>query len=197
MNKLSYGLLSFLSTEPLTGYDLMLKLNYFWNTTHSAIYPLLAELEEKNYVTFTLIEQIGKPDKKVYEITDNGRSILKEWISSPTDEAVRKDEMMLKIYCIQGFDKATIEKLIDEVEDRYKKQLIKYTEFLKKLEYSVDNKFNSCNSQKFGSYLILQKIICDIKIGIEWCKWIRLLCNKNGGIDCPDHNFLDFLKSLE
>lgn len=196
MNKLSYGLLSFLSTEPLTGYDLMLKLNYFWNTTHSAIYPLLAELEEKNYVTYTLIGQNSKPDKKVYEITDNGKSTLKDWISAPTDEAVRKDEMMLKIYCIQGFDNATIEKLLDEMENRYKKQLIKYTESLEKLKFSADYKFESCNSQRFGSYLILQKIICDVKIGIEWCKWIRLLCNKNGEIDCHDNDFQDFLESL-
>ncbi|AEY66304.1 PadR family transcriptional regulator [Clostridium sp. BNL1100] len=192
MNKLSYGLLSFLSTEPMTGYDLMLKLNQFWRTTHSAIYPLLAELEEKQYVIYTLVGQNSKPDKKVYEITEPGREVLKGWISSPTDEAVRKDEMMLKIYCIQGFDGATIEKLINEMEERYQKQLIRYTESLNKLISGVNNKFDSFKSQGFGSYLLLEKAICDVKLSIRWCKWIRDIYNRNKEIDCTHDNFRGF-----
>ncbi len=192
MNKLSYGLLSFLSTEPMTGYDLMLKLNQFWRTTHSAIYPLLSELEDKLCVTYTLVNQNGKPDKKVYKITDTGREFLKEWLSAPTEEAVQKDEMMLKIYCIQGFDNETIEKLINEMEDRYQKQLNKYTDSLNKLRANVNNKFDSFKSQGFGSYLLLEKAICDVQLSIKWCKWIRSIYNRDEEIDCLHDNFSQF-----
>ncbi len=192
MNKLSFGLLSFLSTDPMTGYDLMLKLNQFWRTTHSAIYPLLAELEEKQYVTYTLVGQNSKPDKKVYQITDTGREILREWLSAPTEEAVQKDEMMLKIYCIQGFDSATIEKLINEMEERYQKQLNRYTDSLKKLTSSVGNKFDSFKSQGFGSYLLLEKAISDVKLSIKWCRWIQSIYNRDEEIDCLHDNFSSF-----
>jgi|GEM_PF-473453 len=197
MNKLSYGLLSFLSTEPLTGYDLMLKLNQIWNTTHSAIYPLLAELEEKKYVAYTIIGQNSKPDKKVYEITELGREVLKAWIASPTDEAVRKDEMMLKIYCMQGLDKVTMDNLLDEMEARYGAQLEKYTRSLEKIIASNNNRFDSYNSSKFGTFVILQKVICDTKTGISWCKWLRSLCNKASAIDCSKDSFEDFEESTE
>jgi len=193
MNKLSYGLLSLLSTEPQTGYDLMLRLNQFWHTTHSAIYPLLSELEEKQCVSYTLIGQSSKPDKKVYSITELGKEMLKKWIASTTDEAITKDEMMLKLYCMQNFDIVTVDKLLNEMEDRYHKRLDKYTKSLEKITVMANNSFDSYKTQRFGAYILLQKVMCDAKIGIKWCEWIRDLCNKKEGINCLDDNFSDYL----
>lgn len=192
MNKLSYGLLSFLSIEDQTGYDLMLRLNQFWHTTHSAIYPLLAELEEKDYVTSTLIKQIGKPDKRLYSITGQGREVLKEWIISPTDAAVIKDEMHLKLFCIQALDKETIEKLLTEMENRYAKDLDRYMASLEKLKNAANGNMESFHSPKMGSYILLQKRIGETKVGMKWCSWIRKLYKQSGKINFFDHDFTDF-----
>ncbi|MBN1054321.1 MULTISPECIES: PadR family transcriptional regulator [unclassified Clostridium] len=69
MNMLSYGPLVFWENESTSGYELTIKMNLFWYTRHSHIYPLLAKLEEDGYVEFILINQSGKPDKKVYTPT--------------------------------------------------------------------------------------------------------------------------------
>ena len=192
MNKLSYGLLSFLSTEPQTGYDLMLRLNQFWHTTHSAIYPLLSELEENDLANFTLIEQVGKPDKKLYTITDQGMDTLKKWITSPTDAAVIKDEMHLKLFCIQALDKETTEKLIFDMENRYTKELNNYTNSLEKLKNAVGGVL-SFHSPKMGSYILLQKKIGDTQIGIKWCKWVKTFYEQNGDINLFENDFTDFI----
>jgi PadR family transcriptional regulator AphA len=192
MNKLSFGLLSFLLTESQSGYDLKLRLNQFWHTNHSAIYPLLSELEEKQYVTYSLIGQSTKPDKKIYNITEQGKEVLKEWIVAPNTESIPKDEMMLKIYCIQGLDAGTVDKLLTETEERYRKLLEKYTESLEKIKANVNNNFDSYNPQLFGSYLLIQKVICDSNTGILWCKWIRQLYGKKNAIDWIQDSFTDY-----
>ena len=68
----------------------MLKLNAFWHTTHSRIYPLLAQLEKEEYLTCTLIAQTGKPDKKIYSITEKGLKTAMEWLLLPTDAMEKK-----------------------------------------------------------------------------------------------------------
>lgn len=189
MNKLSYGLLSFLSIEPQTGYDLMIRLNQFWHTNHSAIYPLLSDLEEKSFIKHTLKEQQGKPDKKIYRITENGIKTLKEWLMSTTDDAITKDEMMLKIYCIEILDKEMVEKLIDEIEFKATNNLNKYIATLEKFKGMA----RSTNSPKFGAYLLVQKVISEAELKIKWCHWIRSLYKENGEINLSDNNFADFL----
>jgi len=76
----------------MTGYELTSKINRFWRSTHSAIYPLLSELEENKYVEFILKKQDGKPDKKIYNLTVQGMEFLNKWFISETSAPVVKDE---------------------------------------------------------------------------------------------------------
>ena len=191
MNKLSYGLLSILSTESLTGYDLMLKLKLFKHTTHSAIYPLFPALIEKGYIECTMIEQSGKPDKKLYNITEQGIEILKEWITTKVDSKERNDEIMLKIYCIHILDKNSALKFLDEVEDGYNKRLNRRLKSLEELRKKVDGKLESANSLKFGAYILIEKVINDSRMEIAWCRWIRDLYDKNENMNIFKENFYD------
>lgn len=183
MNRLSYGLLSLLSTEPLSGYDLKLKLNLFWRTTHSAIYPLLAELEEKGYAEYSLIRQSDKPDKKLYRITAPGIGILSEWLISPTEPAMVHDEMMLKTYCLQVLQREKAEILLDQIEANYQNRLNKNLDAMENLQNKVGAKIESCRSKYFGVYLLIQKSLSEAKLGLRWCRWIRSLYDKTDGID--------------
>lgn len=64
MNTLSYGLLALLSANSLSGYELTQNIKPLWRAGHSQIYPLLMSMEQQGYITFKLIEQTDKPDKK-------------------------------------------------------------------------------------------------------------------------------------
>ena len=77
MTTLGYALLGLLAREQLSGYDLAQKLKmpvgFFWTARHSQIYPELARLEREGLVTFHEVPQRGKPDKKIYSLTEAGR----------------------------------------------------------------------------------------------------------------------------
>ena len=183
MNKLSFGLLSLLSTESMSGYDLTLKINKFWRSTHSAIYPLLSELEEKEYIELTLKKQSGKPDKKIYHLTEKGKELLHNWFISETSNPVIRDEMVLKLYCIQNMDDDSVEKLLNEYELRYQAKIEEYKRSLEKIKLKSFE--NPEETSSFGSYILLQRVLNEAKLNLKWCKWVKDIYKNK------DFSFLD------
>jgi PadR family transcriptional regulator AphA len=173
MNKLSYGLLSLLSTEEMTGYDLTLKINKFWRSTHSAIYPLLSELEKEGYIKFTLKEQSNKPDKKIYNLTVHGEELLHDWFISETSDEVVRDEMTLKLYCMQCMDTEAVEKLINELEIRYRGKVDRYKNAIENIKIKFSN--SPENASGFGAYILTQRKLNETILDLKWCEWVRNL----------------------
>lgn len=190
MNKLAYGILSLVATESLAGYDINQIMKSFWQTTHSAIYPLLAELEQNKFLTHITHKQEGKPDKKIYSITNEGFEALKEWILSATGKAVVKDEMMLKVYCLKVLDATTSMALLDELEERSTKRLHRYMKSLEAIQQEI-NQDETKREAYFGRYLLVQKAINDAQQELKWCAWIRNLCDENNTQPYYENNFFN------
>ncbi len=173
MNKLSYGLLSLLSTEPMTGYDLTIKINKFWRSTHSAIYPLLSELEAEGCIELTLVEQMGKPDKKIYNLTDKGRELLRAWFISETSEEVVRDEMTLKLYCIKCMDEEAAGKLLEACEERCHKKIEMHRKNLTRIRTVFQENPEHAPVSIFGSYILIQRGLQRAEMDLQWCAWVR------------------------
>ncbi len=110
---LKYTLLGFLSCGPMTGYDLKKHMDnstqFFWHAKLSQIYPTLKKLAEKGLVEATVIPQEGKPDKKIYLITEAGRATLMDWLAEPIDELPpTKKPTLLKLFFSGALDKETL-----------------------------------------------------------------------------------------
>ncbi|MER6521495.1 PadR family transcriptional regulator [Streptomyces sp. NPDC001553] len=97
------GLLSF--GEELSGYDLKKwsdrSLRFFyWSPSFSQIYSELRRLEKAGYASSRLIAQeTGTRDKRVYRITDEGMTAVREWArEAPVDPPVLKHGPMLRLW---------------------------------------------------------------------------------------------------
>ncbi|MBY6803971.1 PadR family transcriptional regulator [Clostridium botulinum] len=163
MNMLSYGPLVFWENESTSGYELTIKMNLFWYTRHSHIYPLLAKLEEDGYVEFILINQSGKPDKKVYTPTKKGLEATKKWLEENTADPITKDEMLLKTYCLHILGEDMAKKLLKEREEMYHKKFITYQNKIEALKEEGGKKLTTTNSGYFTRFVILNKILGDAK----------------------------------
>ncbi|MCR8842865.1 PadR family transcriptional regulator [Paenibacillus sp. SC116] len=168
LNTLSYGLLGLLAKEPCSGYDLMLRIQPFWQAKHSQIYPLLAKLERENYVQYERIEQRDKPDKKVYTITDLGREAVMEWLGEPPAETAFRDELSLKANCIWMTDRNTAAPLFLA----RMKQLETKIAYYEKLLTRIPEEERHIRSKHFGDYILLNRAISLAEGQIEWCKWV-------------------------
>lgn len=186
MNTLSYGLLGLLASESLSGYDLNMRANTFWHTTHSRIYPLLAQLEQSGYVTFDLVKQSDKPDKKIYSLTEKGLKAVKFWLKSPTENPVIKDEFFFKIFCMHILKPDDINELLNEREAMYNSRIDYCTKEFEKMKELCTGELYKDNITGFSRYVTLKKGLLDAETGIKWCDWIRQLYNNNSNVNIFD-----------
>lgn len=102
VNKSQYAILGILGRGPRSGYSVK-KLTdqstrYFWAENYGSLYPTLKRLEGEGLVTSERQPQEGKPERKVYAITDAGRAVLATWLSAPTEPGQHRNELLLKLF---------------------------------------------------------------------------------------------------
>ena len=99
---LKHGILGLLSYGSMTGYDITRtfkdSLSYFWNAQTSQIYRELQTLKANGWATDETVNQTGKPDKKVFTITESGRKELNKWLTDDTAEFRMRSPMLMKIF---------------------------------------------------------------------------------------------------
>lgn len=84
---LPHAILVSLCEQSGSGYELARRfdrsIGYFWAATHQQIYRTLKSMEDDGWVCVTPVVQQGRPDKKVYAVSDAGRQELARWIAKP------------------------------------------------------------------------------------------------------------------
>jgi len=84
---LEHAILGFLNYEPMTGYDIKkiidLSVSHFWPAVQSQIYRSLGKMETDGWLAVETISQDPKPPRKVYRLTESGRSELFRWLNQP------------------------------------------------------------------------------------------------------------------
>jgi DNA-binding PadR family transcriptional regulator len=106
--------LGLLSRQPMSGYDVKRILDSLsWligNPSFGSLYPALHALLEDGQVAVEIQPQPGKPDRKIYTITEAGRQTLREWVSEPigTDASLRAFAMRLLL--ARTFSQPTLRK---------------------------------------------------------------------------------------
>ena len=84
---LPHAILVSLCEQSGSGYELTHRfdrsIGYFWSATHQQIYRTLRTMESDGWVSATVVAQQGRPDKKVYTVSEPGRAELARWIAAP------------------------------------------------------------------------------------------------------------------
>lgn len=92
--------LSILYEGEATGYEIRRlcvegECSYFVEASFGSIYPALARLEDEGLVTSRTEQQSGKPAKKVYSITEQGRAAFADELAGPLGEDVFRSPFLL------------------------------------------------------------------------------------------------------
>jgi DNA-binding PadR family transcriptional regulator len=99
----AHAVLGLLSREPTSGYELgslaERTIAHFWPITRAHIYAELSRLEDAGLVTATEVTQRGRPDKRIYTITQAGERVLDEWLdSADLGDERRRNPLLLKVF---------------------------------------------------------------------------------------------------
>lgn len=155
MGTLKYAILGLLNRQEMTGYELTKAIEHSllgsWRAKHSQIYPELKSLTQKGLVKYEVEISGTVLEKKVYSITEEGRSDFLHWESKKLPlQPNTKDEFRLQLYfssCLPP------EKRIELLEH----QLALHQAKLQKLKRIIQ-KFDSIPPTEepyFSDYLVL------------------------------------------
>ncbi|MGM1044936.1 MAG: PadR family transcriptional regulator [Bacillota bacterium] len=168
MNTLSYGLLGLLARRESSGYELMLRIQPFWQAKHSQIYPLLASMEKKHLLSSRWVQQSDKPDKKIYVITELGMQKLREWMYMPIAPSVTKDELSLRTFSLWLSD---IGIAFDIYEERRKIYLDK-KQYFEGILQGIPKDMCLFGNKEFSNYILASKGLMMAETELKWCDWV-------------------------
>lgn len=109
--------LGMLTDGPASGYDMKKcfesSFGHFFPAGYGSIYPALATLARNGLVEFEEIPQDGKPDRKVYSITEKGRQALEKSLSDPSSSHKIRSEFLANLWFAHLMPAEKIDALID------------------------------------------------------------------------------------
>lgn len=181
INSLGYAILGAVGRKPCSGYELAQYLDAVWPAKHSQIYPLLTKMEKNELLVYEHVEQIGKPDKKIYSITEKGKKTLEKWIAKSPADSINRDEFLIKIYSIWLLNE---EDSIELVRDRISSMEETITDLSGKIAEIEKNKDLDTASKHFGRYILFNRKFRLVKEEKAWCQWVLDLI-KNKSLTIP------------
>jgi DNA-binding PadR family transcriptional regulator len=157
------AILGFLSLEPTSGYTLRQRfegsVSSFWSVTQSQIYRELHALEREGLVRPRREAGNGKPDRKVYALSEAGRGALDTWLREPLEPPQLRHPFLLKFVFSAELEPATLKGLLAGYRDSLVQTREEYAGRLAAVEI-----FSLARSAR-------EKVIWKLSIehGLAWC----------------------------
>jgi DNA-binding PadR family transcriptional regulator len=170
---LPYAILGLLNYDSMTGYDIKKmfdeSINNFWAASLSQIYRELGTLENKGYLTSVIQQQHDRPDKRIYSITEAGKTEFRYWITNFPQSLSKetRDEFTLRIFFGSYLSK---EELIKQFQ-RFINEKLKHMEELKVL-YEMSEKYAKeiklFNGEETYLKFVLRRAELTLETLIDW-----------------------------
>ncbi len=122
--------LGVLTLGDASGYEIKKKLEeefaHFYDASFGSIYPALNKLQTDGLVNCTYEAQSKRPDKKVYNLTSEGRlTLVKELSENPAPDRIRS-EFIVSMLFARLLPAGQVSTIIDERIDKYEKSIEKF-----------------------------------------------------------------------
>lgn len=139
--------LGMLTDGPASGYDMKKNFEscfgHFFPAGYGSIYPALATLARNGMVEFEEVPQEGKPDRKVYTITEKGREELMKGLSNAKPTHKVRSEFLAMMCFAHLMPEEQINLVIDN-------KLLELDAFLKLLDdYPANQSGSMPNGARF------------------------------------------------
>lgn len=166
---LEHAIMVSLAERPGTGYELGRQfersIGHFWSATHQQIYRTLKKLLADGLVSFEPVAQEGRPDKKVYTLSDAGRAALRDWVATPTPISHLRDDLGVKLRATEHGELADMITEMRRQRDSHAARLDLYRRFQKDDYPDPD----ALSGRKLHQYLVLRGGIRGEETFVEWC----------------------------
>lgn len=191
---LKYALLGLLSYQPMSGYDLKAifdrSINHFWTAGLSQIYPVLGEMVAAGLLTVSVQQQDGRPNRKIYSVTDAGRQALVSWLSEPQPLPHDRYTFLIQLFFSGAVPKEVVLDQLRHVRQLYSQRLECYK---RRGQASVDQFRGQIGQGRDAAFwqLTVEYGIRLAQANVEWCDWAIAEVTKMPPYDCEAESKAD------
>ena len=138
IKSLCLGILYF---QDATGYEINKlssegRFSHFIEASFGSIYPALTKLTEEGLVTWSNEQEEGKPARKVYSITEEGRAFLVNSLNElPKEDIFKSEFLFICLYC-HDLEKKHIEYVINARISSLEEKIAKFDEMTECCDHS-------------------------------------------------------------
>lgn len=171
---LKHALLGLLSYQPMSGYDLKAifdrSINHFWTAGLSQIYPVLGEMVSAGLLTVSVQQQDGRPNRKIYWVTDAGRQALVSWLSEPQPLPHDRYTFLIQLFFSAAVPKEVVLDQLRHVRQLYSQRLECYRH---RGQASVDHFRSQMGQGRDAAFwqLTVEYGIRLAQANVDWCDW--------------------------
>lgn len=165
---LEHALLVALQEKPGSGLELTRRFEksfgFFWAATHQQIYRVLARMVADGHLDVEVVGQAGRPDKKVYRVTEAGARELAEWLATPSPMEALRSEIAVKMRGATYGDRARV---LETVAARRADHVVRLAHY-RQLEAAYDDP-TTLTGQQLDQYLVLRG---GVRMEEFWLAWL-------------------------
>ncbi len=138
---LEYIILGFLIHNEMSGYDLKQAMqrstSNFFDASFGSIYPALKRLEAKGFINSREVIDGGKY-KKLYVITDTGKSDFRNWLVQPIEFNGTKLDHLVKVFFLGSLPKEQAKQMLEDFSGKVEPVLQRLRESQLKIQEKTD-----------------------------------------------------------
>ncbi|MEU9301019.1 PadR family transcriptional regulator [Streptomyces sp. NPDC048269] len=170
---LRHAVLAALLDGEYSGYQLAkvfdISVANFWPAVPQQLYAELAKLEREGLVTGREVVQEGRPNKRLFQVTEAGRDALEEFAAAASKPSVIRDDLLVKV---QTADRIGTAPVIEQLEQRASAAEAKIEllgTLLRQMRGDVDEAEFLLRGERIGGYLTCLRGIAFEQGHRDWC----------------------------
>jgi DNA-binding PadR family transcriptional regulator len=172
---LRHAVLAALLDRELSGYQLAklfdLGVSSFWHAASQQLYVELAKLEADGLLTGHEVVQQGRPNKRVFALTDSGREELTRFTTAPTKPTSIRDDLLVKSYGALAADPANLAGQLEARAAQSKAKADYLDAQLTKLRGELPEDEYLSTAENIGPYLAGSRGVRYERDQADWCTW--------------------------
>ena len=172
---LKHAVLASLLDGEASGYELAKRMDIsvaqFWHALPAQIYGELRRLEEAELVNGREVHQRGRPNKRVYVVSDAGYEELARFGQKPPRPTSVKDELLIQIQSADFGDPEAVANSLDERRSEAEGRLAIFERLIARFLAGGGERDYLQRAERIGPYLNLRRGRDFERENIAWYQW--------------------------
>ncbi len=170
---LGHAVLTALLDGEGSGYELSKRFDVsvanYWSATPQQLYRELERLERDGLVAGRVVEQLRRPNKRLFTLTVAGRDELLAFTARPARPTALRDDLLVKLAAVDVGDEAAVAAAVSARLGHARAKLALYDRMHATMLEGRDEDAFLRSAERVGPYLTLKAGRMYERMTIRWC----------------------------